>query len=259
MTGSPLALASAVLALLLGTSCAREPEQAEPERAEPAKPERAKPESPKPEPEVETPAPPKPLPTPELPAAPEVPLTYDDGAFSVRGLREDFDAQIANYDAQINAPGWRPDLEPIPDKEILVRAWVVSVYTPPPGCGIDCPQAHVRVADGPTVEDRGLQLLVGAIAFGMTEDEEKIWADEPKVVLEVGKQYLFKGIFKRMTSMGFEDPRGVLEFIGYRDGAGEWILPPAAPWHPKTIEMWAAEDAAMMEKMKRDAARLRRP
>lgn len=162
---------------------------------------------------------------------PDVPLRYDDGAYSIKGLRHDFDAQIQSGEA---------------GSDVTVRAFVKELH-PSPGCtsGPDCRQAHLFATDERDTQGRRFALLIGAYAFDLEEHEAELWADEPEVVLTVGQQFLFKGKFVRFSDSGFHDERGVLQFTAYQDPAGEWVYPKGADWHPKAVAMMAEQEAQM--------------
>jgi hypothetical protein len=170
-------------------------------------------------------------------AGPKVPAKYDDGAFSVAGLRADFNAQI-----QLGEAG----------TEVTVRAWVQAINVPTCKGSDGCGEPHLWVTDAPDVAGRRLALLVGPHAFHLHEDEARTWAGEPEVVVEVGKQYLFKGNFVRTSETGFSSPRGVLQFHALQNEAGEWVYPPGSSWHPKTAAMQAELMAELMERVGAD-------
>ena len=183
----------------------------------------------------------------ELPAAlgaeglspPEVPLIYEDGAYSIRGLRQDLARQIKAGEA---------------GEEVELRAWVQRIYAPPPDCTDegDCRQPHLWIGDEPRTQGKRHQMLVANYAFPILEWEAERWADQPEVLLEVGKQYRFKGKFVRMSDTGFKHERGLLQFTAVESEGGEWTYPPGAPWHPIEVERFERENAALRERVMKD-------
>lgn len=179
----------------------------------------------------------------------DVPLRYDDGAYSIAGLREELDAHVAEGEA---------------GQEILVRAFISRIYVPPECTKAPCPppkQPHLWVTDAE--DDRGIRraLMVVSYGFSIPEWQAKTWKKEPHIVMEVGKQYTIKGRFKRFSDTGFADDRGLLEFIAYRPLDPEtgreqpqWVHPPGAPWHPRAIAEQEAANRALAERAARDAA-----
>jgi hypothetical protein len=193
----------------------------------------------------------------ELPASPgfedaDVPDRYDDGAYSIRGLRRELDARIAEGEA---------------GQEILVRAFLSRIYTPPE-CpqGSPCPptrQPHLWLTDDD--DDRGTRraLMVVSYSFAIPEWQAKDWKKQPQVAMDVNKRYTIKGRFKRFSDTGFADDQGLLEFIAYRphdpetgqEQPGKWVYPRGAPWHPLVIAQQEAANRALAERAARDAAR----
>jgi hypothetical protein len=233
--------------LLLLAACRTSASEADAEREE----ESAKPEvaarEPMPEPKM-IPAPGgSPMPSgkvaavalPPTPAVerPIVPARYEDGSYSVFGLRQD---KLPSADES--------------GEELIVNAWVREIYMPPPLCD-RCPQPHVWVADGPDVRGHRDSLLVTAFAFDIDPADADLWRAEPKVVLELGKQVRIRGKFVLMSETGFaDDNRGVFEFRAHErvgaDGQPSWVMPPGAHWHPKTIELQQQRDQEMIERMR---------
>ena len=86
------------------------------------------------------------------------------------------------------------------------------------------------------------------------------WKGAPAVVMEPGKRYTIKGRFQRYSSFGFADDRGLFEFVAYHplDKTGrerpEWVYPPGAPCHPRTIQMQEAEERELAEQAARERA-----
>lgn len=175
---------------------------------------------------------------------PPAPLRYDDGAYSVAGLREDPDERLREGEA---------------GQEVVIRAYVSRVYVPP-ACfpGDTCPppkQPHVWLTDH--ADDRGLRhaMLLVNYRFAIPEWDAKQWRDQPDVVLEEGKQYTFKGRFKQFSDTGFAHSEGLLEFVAYRPRQPEtgaeqpqWVYPPGAPWHPVEIQRQEEMNRALAER-----------
>jgi len=192
----------------------------------------------------------------KLPAAPTYPTAsapekHPDGAYSVRGLRVDRDARIDEGEA---------------GTEITVRGYVAKIYVPPTcPAGDVCPpakQPHLWITDQP--DERGLKraLMVVNYRFSIPEWDAERWRGEPDVVLEQGKRYTFKGRFKRFSDTGFAHQDGLLEFVAYRPldpstGAEleSWVYPPGAAWHPQEIARMEEENARLMERARKEAAR----
>ncbi len=185
----------------------------------------------------------------QLPPSPDfdegkAPVTHDDGSFSIYGLRKDIDQNVADGDA---------------GKEIMVKGWVQEIYVAPE-CpeGEVCPppkQPHVWITDHQGQEGKKRAMMVVNYRFTIPEFELKDWKGQPEVVLEKGKQYTFKGKFKRFSDTGFAFDSGLLEFVAYKPhdpetGAelNEWVFPPGAPWHPVAVAKTEAENAALAEK-----------
>ena len=192
----------------------------------------------------------------ELPPPPDfdegkVAPKYDDGAWSVYGLRKELDANVkAGEDGA----------------EIEVRGFVQDIYVAPV-CpeGETCPpgkQPHVWITD--KAEDKGKKraMMVVNYAFTIPEFDVKRWKDVPNVVLNKGQQYTFKGRFKRFSDTGFADARGLLDFISYKGidpktGVEGWIAPPGAAWHPLQIAQEEEAQRQLIEKVNKDAAKNR--
>lgn len=162
---------------------------------------------------------------------------YDDGSFSVAGLRERFEDHLRDGEA---------------GKEIVLTAYVQEIYSPPdcqaeaPGCE-PAKYPHLWVVDSPDIKDRGQAMLVADIAFEIPEWDREKWEDQPRVVMEVGHRYAIRGLFVRQSESGFEREDGLFALRAYRPepGAG-WVDPPGAPWHPETIATIKAENAARL-------------
>ena len=213
------------------------------------KPEQAKADAKKAEPE--------PAIKVELPPAPDFdegksPETWEDGSYSIYGLRKDLDARVKEGES---------------GKEIIVKGYVLDIYIPPE-CpeGEICPppkQPHVWVTDKPEEKGKKRAMMVVNYRFTIPEHDAKRWRQEPDVVLEKGKRYTFKGKFKQFSDTGFAFDRGLLEFVAYKPIDPEtgkellnWVYPPGAAWHPLEVQRVEAENARLAEKAK---ASLKRP
>ena len=200
-------------------------------------------------------APPPPAMKVELPAPPDFdegksPETWDDGSYSIYGLRRKLDENVKD-----GAAG----------KEILIKGYIQDVYVAPE-CpeGEVCPppkQPHVWITDKPGENGKKRAMMVVNYRFTIPEWDAKRWKDEPDVVLEKGKQYSFKGKFKRFSDTGFAYDRGLLEFVAYKPYDLEtgqelptWVYPPGAPWHPLEVARQEEENAQLAEKAKESAS-----
>jgi hypothetical protein len=168
-----------------------------------------------------------------------VPPRYEDGTYSVFGLREYPDPLLE--DGEDGAT-------------IEVRAFVQEVYLPPADCtpGPTCKQAHIWVSDDPDGRGHRRALLVGAIRFQIPEWERDAWKDQPEVVLELGHEYVFRGVFVRESDTGFADPRGMLQFVAYREGEGPWIYPRGAYWHPLAAQRREEAERELLERTSKE-------
>jgi hypothetical protein len=105
------------------------------------------------------------------------------------------------------------------------------------------PEAKVPEASGPVPEllvPLGEPLPAGNVASAIPEWDAEAWKDAVPVVLEVGKQYAFKGKFRQFSDTGFAHEDGLLEFASVQQvdretGVPQWVDPPGAPWHPINI------------------------
>jgi hypothetical protein len=187
----------------------------------------------------------------ELPASPnfdegKAPETWEDGSFSVWGLRSKLDERVKEGET---------------NKEILVKGWIQEIYEPPV-CpeGETCPppkQSHVWIVDNETEQGKKRAMMVVNYKFQIPEYQAKMWKDQPMIVLEKGQRYSFKGKFKQFSDTGFADDRGLLEFISYKPHDPEtkaeldqWVFPPGAPWHPVAIAETEKQNAELVEKAK---------
>lgn len=237
-------LLSAMAVLFAGASCKSEAPDRKPESDAETQPERlpklpepkmipSQDRAPIPRPNLAVELPPPPIDRLE---GPKVPAKYDDGGYSIAGLRADLDTHIDLGEAGTT---------------IEVRAFVQEIIVPTCVGSDGCGQPHFWVTDAPDVVGRRLALLVGPYEFDLSDEEARYFASEPKIFVEVGKQYLFKGNFVRMSDTGFSSPRGVLQFHAVQTEAGEWVYPPGSPWHPKTEILRAQQKAELMDKVGR--------
>jgi len=188
----------------------------------------------------------------ELPPPPDfdegkVAEKYEDGAWSVYGLRKEIDANVKQGEAGV---------------DIEVRGFVQDIYEPPV-CpeGQQCPpgkQPHVWITD--KAEDKGKKraMMIVNYAFTIPEHDVDRWKVIPSVMLAKGEQYTFKGKFKRFSDTGFADARGLLDFIAYKakdlkTGVEGWVAPPGAPWHPLEEAAEAERQKALIEKVNKNA------
>ena len=202
----------------------------------------------------------------ELPASPDfdearAPEKWEgdpDGAYSIFGLRKDIDDRLKEGEA---------------GQKIVVKGFVQEIYVAPE-CPEDqlCPpgkQPHFWITD--TAEERGKKraMMVVNYDFPIPEWDEatlEMWEDEPRVVVEVGKQYTIKGEFKRFSDTGFAHDNGLLEFNTYKapnpdpESSGEmiWIAPPNCDWHPKAVAAAEQANAEMQARMQKEAEALKK-
>ncbi|MCA9711192.1 MAG: hypothetical protein KDK70_35460 [Myxococcales bacterium] len=183
-----------------------------------------------------------------LPPAPDfdegkAPEQWEDGAWSIWGLRRDIDKHVTEGEA---------------GTEVTVKGWVQEIYVPP-----ECPegeacappkQPHVWITDGEGVEGKKRAMMVVNYRFTIAEWQAKDWKDQPDVVLEKGKRYTFKGLFKQFSDTGFAYDNGLLEFRSYKPHDPEtgaemdtWVYPPGAAWHPLTIQQQDEQNAKLAE------------
>lgn len=175
---------------------------------------------------------------------------FDDGSYSIYGLRKELDENVKQGEA---------------GAEVQMKGYVMDIYVPPE-CpeGELCPpgkQPHVWVTDKPEEKGKKRAMMVVNYAFQIPEWDAARWKDQPVVVLEKGKQYTFKGKFKRFSDTGFSHDRGLLEFVAYHphdpetgaEQTGIWVYPPGAAWHPMEIQRQEEENAALVEKASKAA------
>jgi hypothetical protein len=200
----------------------------------------------------------------ELPASPNfdearAPVKWEgdpDSAYSIYGLRKDIDDRLKEGEA---------------GQQVVVKGWVQEIYVPPV-CpeGQLCPpgkQPHFWITDNAEEKGKKRAMMVVNYHFPIPEWDtatQEMWAAQPLVVVELGKQYTIKGTFKRVSDTGFAHDSGLLEFNSYKapnpdpESGGEliWIYPPNCDWHPQTVAAQEAENAEMQARMQKDAADL---
>jgi hypothetical protein len=155
---------------------------------------------------------------PNLPPVPKVPpprhkIQYDDGAWSVYGLRKRIRQTI--------------------DEEVRVKAHVVKVFQAEP-CpeGETCPppaMPHLWLGDD--LDETSERHLLRLVGYAQSQEEmdqaaadakrgrgpspEAQAAGLPPIVhdWQTGKQYLIKGRFTRSSGAGFAHSEGLLEYM----------------------------------------------
>lgn len=155
---------------------------------------------------------------PNLPPIPKVPpprhpIQYEDGTYSVYGLRKRIRQTM--------------------DEEIRVKAYIVKIFEPTP-CpeGRTCPpppMPHLWLGDDmDETSERRLLRLVGFAnsQLEMEEErerqergeqptEEQLAAGLPPIIYDwqLGKRYVIKGRFARTSGTGFSYSEGLLEYM----------------------------------------------
>lgn len=161
---------------------------------------------------------------PALPQVPSIPpprhpLQYDDGTWTVYGLRKRAASNM--------------------DEEVRVKAYIVKIFTPEP-CpeGQTCPpppMPHLWLGDD--LDETSESHLLRVVGFATSQAEiqmareeaeknktltraeilEKIGGELPIVWdWQQGKQYIVKGRFTRFAGTGFGDQNGLLEYVDYQ-------------------------------------------
>jgi hypothetical protein len=189
-----------------------------------------------------------------LPPSPDfeegkAPEQWDNGAWSIWGLRRDIATHVTEGDA---------------GKEVEVMGWVQDIYIPPE-CpeGESCPppkQAHLWITDHESAKGKKRAMMVVNYRFVIPEWDAKRWKEVPDVVFQKDQRYRFKGKFKQFSDTGFAYDRGLLEFVAYKPHDPEtgaeldtWVYPPGAPWHPLEILRQEEENNALAEKAAKTA------
>jgi hypothetical protein len=172
------------------------------------------------------------------------PEKWEDGSLSIFGLRANIDENIKAGEA---------------GTEIEMKGFVQEIYVPP-----ECPpddafcdpgkQPHFWITDKADTKGKKRAMMVVNYRFKIQDYEEDMWKDAPQISVEVGKQYKFKGKFKRFSDTGFAHNMGLLEFVAYEGvideetGQTGWVYPPAAPWHPIAVAAQEAQNKELAEK-----------
>lgn len=179
----------------------------------------------------------------------KAPVQWEDGTYSIYGLRKDIDKHVAMGDV---------------GEDVEVKGYVQDIYIPPE-CpeGETCPnpkQPHLWITDKPDEKGHKRSMMVVNYRFSIPEWDVKRWRRQPDVVLEKGQRYTFKGKFRRFSTSGFASDRGLLEFTAYRPHdpdtgteLDEWVYPPGAPWHPLELERIDASNQREAERARRNS------
>lgn len=148
-------------------------------------------------------------PVPHIPP-PKHPIQYDDGTYSIRGLRNRMDEIIGN--------------------EVRVKGYIAKIYQPPE-CpeGRTCPpprMPHLWLADEPQETNPKKLLRVVGYAQNQKEIDEareaalkgkkppELEPGRPPIVWDwqLGHQYIITGKFVYRSGSGFADMYGLLEY-----------------------------------------------
>ncbi len=171
------------------------------------------------------------------------PKQWEDGSYSIFGLRSDIDERVKEGDN---------------GTEIEIKGWVQEIYVPPE-CAEDDPfcdlgkQPHFWITDKEDTKGKKRAMMVVNYAFKIQDYEADMWKDAPQIALEIGKQYKFKGKFKRFSDTGFAHDSGLLEFVAVwqtdpEAGTEGWVYPPGAPWHPTAVAAMEEQQRELAEK-----------
>ena len=171
------------------------------------------------------------------------PEKWDDGSYSIFGLRNEIDERVKEGDA---------------GTEVEVTGFVQEIYVPPecdpedPFCDLG-KQPHFWVVDKADQQGKKRAMMVVNYRFKIPEFEADMWKDEVQPMVEVGKKYKFKGKFKRFSDTGFAANNGLFEFVAVwqkdeETGAESWVYPPAAPFHPKAVAAMEEQQRELAEK-----------
>jgi hypothetical protein len=175
---------------------------------------------------------------PNLPAVPSIPapsqpITYEDGVYSVYGVRKRMRHTM--------------------DTEVRVKGWVVEVYMPEHcEAGRTCPpprMPHCFLADSQNEPDRRKRLTVVGYAVNMDD----IWEAQDDVRhnreveqppegeglppiptdLNVGNQVIVTGRFTRISGAAFLDSEGLVDYVSHEVvGTPVEIPDPPEWWEP---------------------------
>jgi hypothetical protein len=146
----------------------------------------------------------------ELPPSPDfdenkAPEKWEDGHYSIYGLRDNMDDRIKDGEA---------------GTEITLKGYVQEVYVPPVCAeGELCPpgkQPHFWITDKPDQKGKKRALMIVSYKFQIPEWELPDWEGVPWVTPEVGKPIVLKGKFVRFSDTGFADiTGGLVDFVAY--------------------------------------------
>ncbi|MEM9071166.1 MAG: hypothetical protein AAGE52_21830 [Myxococcota bacterium] len=153
-------------------------------------------------------------PVPTLPPPPH-PTQYADSSYSVYGVR----ARLRNTI----------------DNELAVTGYIVDIYTPPEcdrrhdrDCRVLAP--HMRIADTRDEDDRDMMMMIVGYAENQEQIDEAVALNErgryepppPEsgllpipVDLAVGNKIKVNGRFTRISSAGFNNSDGLMDYRGH--------------------------------------------
>ncbi len=161
------------------------------------------------------------LPNPPSFAASDIPLKYDDGSLTIRGLRKQQAAMLG---------------KPAKVKATLLEIYQCPVCPKGQTCKL-CEQPHFFLGDKPDTKKEKALMVVDYLA--------------PKEVapkLTIGKQYVIDGTFSINSPTGFASSDGLLLFDQLTDDAGKVFVSPAKQLEDKAAAGEAAE-AAQLKKI----------
>lgn len=185
-------------------------------------------------------------PAPNFQAA-RVQEKWEDGSYSIYGLRSNIDERVKEGDG---------------GQDVTVKGFVQSVYQP-----TECPegefcapskQPHFWITDKADQKGKKRAMMVVNYQFQIPAADQRRWRKVPAVEVEAGKRYTIKGKFKRFSETGFAHDNGLLEFVAIKplDESGaemdEWRFPRGAAWHPLETERAEAANKKMLERAERE-------
>ena len=155
---------------------------------------------------------------PNLPAVPTLPppphpTTYEDGSYSIYGLRSRLRNTI--------------------DTEVDVTGFIVDIYTPPECTRQPCPRPaapHMWIADTANETERSKQLMIVGYAENQESIDEAVELasrgryeppDPESGILPIptdfaaGNKVKIHGRFARIGSSGFNNSEGLLEYLSH--------------------------------------------
>lgn len=166
----------------------------------------------------------------DLPPSPnfdegKAPEQWEDGSFSIYGLRGKLDENVKAGEG---------------GKEVQVKGWVQEIYVAPPcPSGAKCPPSqlpHLWVTDTQRELGKKRALLVVGYEFAIPEFQAKLWKGVPGIVMEKDRRYRLRGRFKRFSDTGFAHDAGLFELVATQQlddkGKPQWVYPRGAWWHP---------------------------